>query len=186
MTKEAVVVERHLCVKRDQLPIAGEDAGIDFEHGRICIDEGAMQRLKKRRRVVGNVARKPKAERKFARLIRLQTDRWMDNLLNNGLGIFFGDFFDFHATRAARHEDDPSDAAVHEKRKVKFALDVDTFFNEQPLDNPAAGTGLDRDEIHAEHTAGNFGGFIRRMDKLNAAGLSAATGVNLRLHYNNV
>src|SRR2546425_1159364 len=80
VTKQAVVIERHLGVKGDQLPIAGEDAGIDLEHGSVGIHEGAMQRLKKRRRVVGNVTRKPKAERKFARLIRLQPDGWMDNL----------------------------------------------------------------------------------------------------------
>src|SRR5256885_16482232 len=186
VTKEAVVVERHLGVKRDQLPIAGEDAGIDFEHGRIRIDEGAMQRLKKRRRVVGNVARKPEAERKFARLIRLQTDRRMNNFLDDGVRIFLRDFFDFHAARATRHKDDAADAAIDEKRKVKFALDVEAFFDEQPLDNPAAGTGLDRDEVHAEHAAGDFRGFNRRMDKFHAPGFSAATGVNLRLHYNNV
>ncbi len=105
----------------------------------------------------------------------------MDDFLDDGGRIFSCDFFDFHAARGARHENDAADAAVHEKTEVKFALNDEAFFDEQALDDTAAGAGLNRHEIHAEHAAGDFSGFIRRMNELDASRLTAATRMNLRL-----
>src|SRR5262249_6697541 len=138
-------------------------------------------RLEKRSGVVGDVPSQAESEGQFARLIRLQTNGRMYNFFDNRLGIRLSDFFDFHATRGAGHENDAADTAIHEQRKVKFALDVEPFFNKQTFYDATSRARLNRDKIHAEHVSGNVGGFIRRMNELDATRLAAAAGVNLRL-----
>ena len=43
VAEERVVVEGHLGVERDELAVAGEDEGIDFEQRGVGVDERAMQ-----------------------------------------------------------------------------------------------------------------------------------------------
>ena len=74
-----------------------------------------------------------------------------------------------------------SDGAVHQDAEVELALDVETFFDQQALDDAAAGAGLRRDQLHAQHLAGEVRGFVGGMRELHAAGFAAAAGVDLRL-----
>ena len=83
MAEEAVVVEGHLGVERDQAAVAGEYARIDFEHGGVRIHERAIERLKERRRAIGSFAGEAEAEGQLARLIGLQAERWMDGFAQN-------------------------------------------------------------------------------------------------------
>ena len=43
------------------------------------------------------------------------------------------------------------------------------------------GPGLVGDESHAQHVAGDVGGFVGRLRELDAAAFAAAAGVDLRL-----
>ncbi len=53
---------------------------------------------------------------------------------------------------------------------------------EQALDLLALGTGLMRDQLHAQHLVGEIGSFFRRLGDLHAAAFAAASGMNLRFH----
>ena len=95
-------------------------------------------------------------------------------------GFIFRDFLDLHAAGGAGHEENFARGAIDEDAEVEFALDVEAFFDEHALDDASAGAGLHGDEIHAEHGAGDVGGFVGRVREFDAAGFTAATGVNLR------
>ena len=99
-------------------------------------------------------------------------------------GVRLGDFLDLHAAGGAGHEDDLAGRAINQDAEVEFAFDVDAFFDEQTLDDAAAGAGLDGDQVHAQHVAGDVGGFVGGMRELDAAGLAAAAGMDLRLYDN--
>ena len=65
---------------------------------------------------------------------------------------------------------------------VELLADVGAFLDQQPPHLLALGTGLVRDELHAEDLAGERAHFVDRARELDAAALAAATGVDLRLH----
>jgi hypothetical protein len=119
---------------------------------------------------------------KLARLIWLKADGGLDEFAKDRFGICFGDFFDFHAAGGAGHEENFAGGAVHEDAEVEFALDVEAFFDEQALNDTAAGSGLHSNEVHTEHGAADFGGFIGRMREFYTAGFAATTGVDLRFN----
>jgi len=68
----------------------------------------------------------------------------MNGFAQNGAGIFLGDFLDFHAASGAGHEDHAAGGAIDEQTEIKFALDVQAFFDEQALDDAAGGTRRDQ------------------------------------------
>ena len=72
---EGVVVEGHFCVERDEAAVAGDDAGIDFEHGGVGVDEGVVERLEKWRGLLRGFAGEAETEGELARLIGLQAGR---------------------------------------------------------------------------------------------------------------
>ena len=137
-------------------------------------------RLQKWNGLLTGFAGEAETEGELARLIGLQADDGLNEFAEDGVGIVFGDFFDFHAAGGAGHEDNFAGGAIHQDAEVEFALDVEAFFDQQALDDAAAGAGLHGDEIHAEHVAGDVGGFVGRARELYAAAFAAAAGVNLR------
>src|SRR6266849_2855491 len=106
----------------------------------------------------------------------------MNRFAQNGAGIFLGDFLNFHAASSAGHEDDAAGGAIDEKAEIKFALDVETFFDEQALDNAASGASLRSDQLHAENVAGDIGGFVGGTRQLHPTCFAAAARVDLCLH----
>src|SRR6185436_3849360 len=93
-------------------------------------------------------------------------------------------FFDVHATRGRSHENRPASLPIDNNSQIKFATNVESFFDKNLLDFAALGTGLRRDESHSDHLAGEIGSFIGSLRQLDAAAFSSSTGVNLRLHDN--
>jgi len=93
-------------------------------------------------------------------LIGLEADGGIDGFAEDGFGMLLGNFFDFHSAGGAGHEDGPGGFAVDDQAEIEFALDVQTFFDEQTFYDAADGSGLNSDEIHAQHVAGDFGGFF--------------------------
>src|SRR5260370_18949676 len=102
----------------------------------------------------------------------------MNLIAQDGRGSFLCVFLDFHAAGGAGHEDDATGGAVDEQPEIKFALDVETLFDEQALDDAAAGPGLRSDQLHAENLAGEIGGFVGRTRQVYAASFAAATSVD--------
>ena len=106
----------------------------------------------------------------------------MNRFAQNGGGIFLGDFLDFHAARGAGHEYHAAGGTVHQEAEVKFALDVEAFFDEKTLDDAPGGTGLRSDQFHAENVAGDIGGLIGGTRQLHAACFAPAARVDLGFH----
>src|SRR5260370_5913798 len=140
VTEKGVVVKSHLGVEGDKLAFAGKHARIDFEQRGISIDEGAVKSLKERSRRIHSFDRQAETEGELASLIRLQTQGRMYRFAQNGARIFLGDFLDFHAARGAGHEDNAAACAIDKEPEIKFALDVEAFFDEHALDEAAACT----------------------------------------------
>ena len=151
-------------VERDEAAVAGDDARIDFEHGGVGVDESAVERLEKWGGLLRGFAGEAEAEGELARLIGLQADGGMNDFAQDRVGIVLGDFFDFHAAGGAGHEEHFAGGAIDENAEVEFALDVETFFDEEALDDAAAGAGLRGDEIHAQHVSWR----CRRLRRENA------------------
>ena len=72
--------------------------------------------------------------------------------------------------------------AVEHDAEIQFARDRQRLFDQQALHFLALGTGLVRDQLHAEHLGGELAGFFGRLGDLHAAAFAAASSVNLRFH----
>ena len=102
------------------------------------------------------------AERQLARLKRLQADAGLDGLFQNPLGRLGGDLFDLHAAVGRRHEHVLAGGAVEHDAEIKFALDGQRLFDQQPLHHAAFGSGLVRDQRHAQDLFGERRALRRR------------------------
>ena len=95
--------------------------------------------------------------------------------------MLFGDLLDLDAALFADHEDDALRGTIEDEPEIQLAIDGEAFFDEEPKDLLAAGAGLIRDERLAEQLARDRLGFGARLGELDAAGLAASAGMNLRL-----
>ncbi len=178
---QRVVVEVHLRVEREQVAGLGDDERVDLENRRVGRDEGVVERQHHLDALLERIAAQAEREAELLRLERLQADAWIDEDLVDLLGMLFGDLLDLDAALFADHEDDALRGAIEDEPEIQLAIDGETFFDEEPKDLLAAGAGLIRDERLAEQLARDRLGFGARLGKLDAAGLAAAAGVNLRL-----
>ena len=92
-----------------------------------------------------------------------------------------GDFLDVHAAVGAGHDHRLAGRAIEHDAEIQLARHLQAFFDEHARDDAPFGTGLMRDERHADHLARELLGLLRRLRELDAAALAAAAGVNLRL-----
>ena len=75
------------------------------------------------------------------------------------------------------------DLAIDQHRQIEFLVDRRAFFDVEPVDLLAFRSGLMRHQRRAEN-ARRFGlHVVDRFHDLDAAGLAASAGVNLRLHH---
>ena len=123
-------------------------------------------------------------ERDFPRLKGLEAHARIDVLLQNGIRIFGGDLLDVHSPRGRCHEHRFAFGPVHQNAKVKFLLDGQRLFNEQPPHDATLRSGLMRYQLHAQHLGRKFAGFVHRLGNFHAAAFTAASGVNLRFDHN--
>jgi hypothetical protein len=89
----------------------------------------------------------------------------------------------FHAARRTGHEHRSARFAVNQQSQIKFAPDVQSLFDQQPLHRPSLRTGLCRHQVHSQDVRSNLRPFIRGPRQFYAAALAAASRVNLRLHH---
>ena len=73
--------------------------------------------------------------------------------------------------------------AIEHDAEVQFALDGQRLFDQHLLHDAAFGSGLVRDQRHAENFCGDLARFGCVFGDLYAAAFASAAGVNLRLHY---
>ena len=123
-------------------------------------------------------------ERQLARLKRFQAHARIDVFLENGSRILRRDLLDFHSARRRRHEHRPGLGAINHDSQIKFFLDRQSFFDQQPPHHAAFGPGLMRHQRHAQDFARQLGGFLDRLGDLHAAALAAPAGMDLGLDHN--
>ena len=75
--------------------------------------------------------------------------------------------------------------AIEDDAEIQLALHLEAFFDQHAPDDAPFGTGLVRDERHADHRARQLLRVLRRLRELDAAALAAAARVDLRLHDDN-
>src|SRR5205823_2963900 len=94
-----------------------------------------------------------------------------------------GHLLDIHAALGGGHQHDLLRAAVDHHAGIELLLDVGAFFDQQTPHLLALGSGLVRDELHAEDFFRPGTHFVDRFGDLYAAAFAAPTGVDLRLYH---
>ena len=98
-------------------------------------------------------------------------------------GVVLGHFLDVHAAFGGDHEGDARGFAIDQRGQIEFAVDGRAFLDIEPVDLLAVRAGLMRDQRRAEDARGFLLHVVDGFDHLDAAGLAAPAGVNLRLHH---
>jgi len=119
----------------------------------------------------------------LARLEGLESDAGLDGFLEDALGGFRGDIFDLDAAVGRRHEGVLAGGAVEDDAQVELALDGQSFFDQEALDDAAFGSGLMGDQLHAQNFFSGGAGFLGVFDHLDASTLAASAGVDLGFDY---
>ena len=179
VAEHGVIVDRYLRIERNQATVFRRDQGIDFEHGTVALGKRPVQALHELDGGADLRPFQPQGKCQLARLIRSHSGGF-DVFPQNRVGILFRHLLDFHTARSGHHDHGLAFGAVHQNRKIQFAVDGQGLFNEQPPHYAAFGSGLVRDQRHAENLPGQLAGFLGGLGNLDAAALAAASGVNLR------
>ena len=92
-----------------------------------------------------------------------------------------GEFFYADAADARGDRDDALGGAVEHERQVEFAPDLGAGLDINLLDDLALRARLHRHQARADHLVRDFLHFVLARAQLDAAGLAARAGMNLRL-----
>ena len=94
---ERVVVEGHLAVERQDLPVLQQDQRIHLQQGSVGLDEHAIKRQEELGPGFGRRTGQPQAVGQVARLIAGEADGGVDHFLQDLFGMLGRDLFDFNA-----------------------------------------------------------------------------------------
>ncbi len=100
-------------------------------------------------------------------------------------GRLVGDFLDVHAAFGGNHESHARGFPVDQRGQIEFAVDGRAFLDVEPVDLLAVRAGLMGNQRRAEDARGFLLHVVDGFDHLDAAGLTSAAGVDLRLHHPN-
>ena len=92
-------------------------------------------------------------------------------------------FLDVHAAFAGGHHGDLLGATIGDDGDVVFLLDVGALFDIETANLLACGPGLVRDQLHAEHVAGELLHVLDGLGHLHTTALATAAGMNLCLDH---
>src|SRR5690606_32462840 len=178
---QRVFIDYDLAVENHEVAGGVDRERVDLEHGAVGFDVhlveragdvGELRRLRpgesqefgsgpQQRVIRPAVPRRPKLEHLFRRL--------------------FGDLFDVHATIRAEDEHDVGLGTVERDGEVQLARYLAEFFEHHGFDAHTFGSGLMRDQGHADHLFRRCQRIRRTPEHLDAARLAAATRERLRL-----
>jgi hypothetical protein len=123
----------------------------------------------------------PEPESELARLIVLDTRGRVQREREDLLGRVVRDLLDVHAARGGRHDRDPLGAAVDDEAQVQLAVDARARLDVDPIDREPLVPALVRNEPRAEQRLRVLLDLRGGFRELHAAGLAAATRVDLSL-----
>ena len=174
---EGVVVEIEFGVEGEEIPVLGDDEGIDLDLGAIAGDEEFKESGEEFGGGVDLGAVEAEGFGEFASLEGLEAEDGVDGFAEDFFWGVFGDVFDVHAAGGAGDDDGGAGGAIDENGEVEFAGDGGGFGDEDFGDEFSFGASLVGDEGLAEHGGGEFADAIDgsgHMDTaLEAAGESA-------------
>ena len=183
MAKQRVVVEADLGVEAEQLPVLGDDQRIDLEQAHVRFGERLVEPGEHAAHLLLQIG--VEAERLAKRGAHdagrcwRRIDRDGDDLVRRVVR----DLLDVHAAFGRHHDGDARGGAVDQHREIELLLDGGAFLDVEPVDQLALGAGLMRDQRRAEDAGRFLLHVVDRLHDLDAAGLAAAAGVDLRLHH---
>jgi hypothetical protein len=128
----------------------------------------------------------PSSPRCFAQRPGLETHQalhGMHALARDRRRPVLGELFDVDATFGRRDDDRRLCGAIHDDREIHLAVDVAAGLDVEGLDDPALRTGLGRDDRLAEQALRDLLRLVGAAHELHAAGLAAASGVDLHLDH---
>src|SRR6266699_4510584 len=114
-------------------------------------------------------------------MMRHDPGRGIDGEGHDLFGPRARNLLDVHPARGRSHEGDARAFAVDERREIELAVDGRTFLDIEAVDLLTVRAGLMGDEHRAEQALGLLAHVLLRLDQLDAAGLAAPAGVDLRL-----
>ena len=183
MQEQRVVVEIGLGVEADQLFVLGDDQRIDLEQAHIGVDEGLVDVGEQRPQLLRQIGVELQRLRHAAHMMRADAGDRIDRNGHDLVRRVVRHFFDVHAAFGGDHDGDARGLAVDQHRQVEFLVDRRAFLDVEPVDLLAVRPGLVRDQRGAEQPRRFLLHVVDRFDDLDAAGLAAAAGMDLRLHH---
>ena len=190
---EAVAVEGHLGVHRDDAVIGGLEDGVDLEHRGIAADVGGVEGLDEFDHLLERLAGQAEVEGDAAGLEIAQAERRVDGLLEDLVRRLLRDGLDVHATLGAVHDDVAALTAVEQHAHVEFARLavaglVDVLGDEDAVDLLALRVGLGGHQVATEDAGGGVLHVLEALGedhpvaaRLGDSALATASRVNLRL-----
>src|SRR6516225_6597410 len=180
---ERVVVERNLGIQTNDLAGFGHDQRIDLKQAHVLGQKSLVEPRQHVFGLLGLLAVKTENPRHVARMMRHETGRGIDRETHDLVRRLMRDFFDVHAALGRRDEGHPRRRAINERREIIFTLDCRAFLDIDAAHLAAMQPGLVRDQNGAEHPLSLALYLGDRFEDLDAAGLAAAAGMDLRLHH---
>ncbi len=183
MAEQRVVVEADLGVEAEQLLVLGDDQRIDLEQAHVLLGERLVEAGEQRAHLLLQIGVEAERLRDAAHVVRADVGDRIDRDGDDLLRRVVRDLLDVHAAFGRDHDGDARGDAVDQHREIELLLDGGAFLDVEPVDLLALRAGLVRDQRRAEDARRFLLHVVDRLDDLDAAGLAAAAGVDLRLHH---
>ncbi|MFB0493472.1 hypothetical protein ABIE45_006058 [Methylobacterium sp. OAE515] len=161
--------------------VLGDDERVDLQHGAVAVAErpvGVHDRLHRGRDLLDVEA---ELEGDLPGLELLQADRRLDHHLDQRVRLLGGDLLDIHAAALTGDDPDALGLPVQHVAEIELALERVGGLDVDALHRLALGAGLVGDEALAEEVLGGVADLVVGPAQLDAAGLAAGAGVDLRL-----
>ena len=163
------------------LPVGGHHQRIDLDQRRVGLDERAVERAEQRGELADLLVLEPERKRDLARLERRQPDQRIDRLGDDLLGRLGRDLLDLHPALGAGDDRDRLRLAIDHHPEVELARDLARLLDVHAAHDAALGPGLMGHQRLAEQLGGEVARLLGRSHQLDAAGLAAPAGMDLRL-----
>src|SRR5437764_7910778 len=133
MADERIVIKSDLGIQGKQPSIGSGDKWIDLAQGSVSLFKSLVETSHETYSLIDRLRFQAQAKSQLARMERLKSNRRINMLHQDCLGIFRRNFLNFHPARYRRHKDRTRCSAVHHNAQVKLTLNRQGLFNQQPL-----------------------------------------------------
>ena len=183
MAEQRVVVEADLGVEADQLLVLGDDQRIHFEQAHVLLGERLVEAGEQRAHLLLQIGIEAERLGDAPHVMRADAGHRIDRDRDDLVGRVVRDLLDVHAAFGRDHDRDARGLAVEQHRQIELLVDRGAVLDVEPVDDLALRSGLVRHQGRAEDARRFLLHVVDRFHDLDAAGLAAAAGVDLRLHH---